>query len=69
MRLVLNNVDEKYKDVFLELAKALKVSVTIEEKEEKLPQFVVDGIKKSQEQAEQGKLTPHNEVMSKYLNL
>jgi len=63
MRLVID-LDEKYKNLFLEVAKAAKATIIIEEPDfwTELPEHVKAGIEKSLEQAKNGQTKSYEEV-------
>ena len=63
MRLVID-FDEKYKDLFLEAAKAAKATIITEETDfwTELPEHVKAGIKRGQEQARNGQTKSYEDV-------
>lgn len=63
MRLVIDT-DEKYKNLFLEAAKAAKATIVVESLDfwTELPERVKNGIEKGLEQAKNGQTKPYNEV-------
>ncbi|MDB5151317.1 MAG: hypothetical protein JWR54_68 [Mucilaginibacter sp.] len=63
MRLVID-LDEKYKNLFLQVAKAAKATVIIEEPDfwTELPEHVKAGVEKSLKQAESGQTKSFEEV-------
>ena len=67
MRLVID-IDEKYKNLFLEIAKAVDAKIIIEEPDfwTVLPEHVKKGIEKGQEQARNGQTKSMDEVLLKY---
>jgi hypothetical protein len=63
MRLVID-LDEKYKDLFLEAAKAAKATIVVEETDfwTELPEHVKKGIERGREQAKNGQTKSYEEV-------
>ncbi len=63
MRLVID-IDEKYKELFFEAAKAVKGTIVVENSDfwTELPEYVKKGIQKSQEQAKNGQTKSYEEV-------
>ncbi|MFI5137776.1 MAG: hypothetical protein ACHQIM_08100 [Sphingobacteriales bacterium] len=64
MRLVID-LDEKYKNLYYEMAKATQASIIEEEDDfmtEQLPEHVIAGIRKGQEQAKNGQTKSYEEV-------
>jgi TRAP-type C4-dicarboxylate transport system substrate-binding protein len=63
MRLVID-LDEKYKNLFLEVAKAAKATIIVEEPDfwTELPDHVKAGVEKSLKQAESGQTKSFEEV-------
>jgi hypothetical protein len=69
MRLVIE-LDEKYKNLFLEVAKATQATIIEEETDfwDELPAHVKNGIEKSQAQAEKGQTKSLEEVKNLLAN-
>jgi predicted transcriptional regulator len=63
MRLVIE-LDEKYKNLYYEVAKATQATIVEEDADflTELPEHVIAGIKKGQEQAKNGQTKTYEEV-------